>query len=777
MNRPVAIVIAWFGRDLKGGAEQLAYQVATRLAARGHLIEVLTTCSRSFLDDWGVNHLRPGKERDTGVVIRRFPVDRRDSAAFVAANDFVLSIAKKDLIPGVSPFTCGTADTFVHENIRSRALLKYLKKHHRDYHAFLFLPYLYGPVLNGLPLVADRAWLQPCLHDEAYAYHPRVEELFRIARGILYNSAGEALLARRLYGPGIVSRDTVVGVGVESVGLPAGELPVRVGSLTMGRERFILCLGRRDVLKNTLFLAETFAAYAEKHPDSDLKLALAGPGDTTFDHIHPRVLDLGLVSEKEKEALLTHCLALFQPSENESYSRVMMETWFHDHPVVAHRRCLATAVAVQEAGGGWLAGEKQEWLARIEEVDKASPAELAVLGRQGHAYAERFAVWDRVIDRYEEVLGLKETVKSSQVTVRRLPVKEINQLLAGFAAGDAISNQALLIRDHLRGMGYDSEIYTEQIAPEMAGEAKLVAKSKIPLDQGLLYHHSIGNGLLDLLAALTGPRALIYHNITPPELVGEHHPELARLLNQGLSDLPRLARIFPLAAGVSRFNCSELARYGVSDPELLPLVIDPDRWNVPAPPALMYELQDGRTNILFVGRVVGNKCQHDLIRGFSLYRTFNPHSRLILVGGYDPEDQYYHVLEQLVQELGLQGDVFFAGKVDDHHLHAYYRTAHLYWSMSEHEGFGVPLIEAMWFDVPVLAYGSSAIPETLGEAGLIFTDKDNLEQVAALAHVLLSHDAIHRQVLACQQKRCRDFLPGRVLPALDRLLDRMTVSG
>ncbi|MCP3871523.1 MAG: glycosyltransferase family 4 protein, partial [Gammaproteobacteria bacterium] len=275
MSKPLAIVISWFGKDLKGGAEQLAWQVATRLAGRGHNVEVLTTCCRSFLEDWTVNHLPAGETTEDGVLIHRFPVDRRQSEAFVAANNFVLSQPTSSLLPGVSPFTCGTGETFIYENIKSKKLLRFIKKNRDRYQAFIFLPYLYGPILNGLPLVADKAFLQPCLHDEAYAYLPRVEELFRMTKGVLYNSEGEARLARRLYGPGVDGKETVVGVGVESTGETA-ELD-QVGPLSMGVDRFVLCLGRRDIHKNTLFLARCFGRYQEDNPESTLRLALAGP--------------------------------------------------------------------------------------------------------------------------------------------------------------------------------------------------------------------------------------------------------------------------------------------------------------------------------------------------------------------------------------------------------------------------------------------------------------------------------------------------------------------
>ncbi len=767
-------MISWFGRELKGGAEQLAWQVATRLAARGHRIEVLTTCCRSFLEDWSQNHLPPGEVVEEDVLIRRFPVDRRAGEEFAAANNFVLSLPVENLLPGVSPFTCGTADTFIYENINSSKLLRFLKKHREDYHAFIFLPYLYGPILNGLPLVADKAYLQPCLHNEAYAYLPRVEELFRMARGILYNSAGEARLARTLYGPGIQDKEVVVGVGVETAGT-AGNDVHRVGPMETGEDRFILCLGRRDVHKNTLFLAEAFVRFKKDHPESLLKLALAGPGDTSFSNIHPDIVDLGLVSEEEKEALLANCVALFHPSENESYSRVIMEAWFHERPVAAHRNCLATAMAVQTAGGGWLAGDEGEWVELFAEADAFTKDELHTLGKRGKSYAGQYAVWDRVIDRYEQVLGLTKKADEPRA-VQKEKDRGVHQLLPGFAFGDAISNQAILIRDYLRAQGYKSVIYTEAIDPSMTHEAELFSPDKLSADEAIIYHHSIGSGLMGFLSSLRGPRCLIYHNITPPSFVADHDSGLAGQLQQGLDMLPGLAEFFPVSAGVSAFNAGELQQHGFTSPDVMPICVDPAKWNIPTPVNRMFELQDGRTNILFVGRIVSNKCQHDLIEAFSLYRRFDPGARLFLVGGYDDKDPYYKKLIKIIDSHGLSGDVFFAGKVDDAHLHAYFRIAHLYWSMSEHEGFGVPFIEAMWFDIPVLAYKSSAIPETLAQGGILFDSKEPLEEIAALAHLLVYNHSLREKVCAAQAGRRSDFLPNQVLPVLDRLLSRMEAA-
>ncbi len=772
--KPVAVVIPWFGENLKGGAEQLAWQVSNRLAKRGHAVEVLTTCCASFLDDWSTNHLPPGVEKLDGLLVRRFKVDKRNGDLFNRANTHGLAVPAENLRPGINPFTFGTGEVFVSENINSLSLEKYLKRNKKKYHAFVFLPYLYGVILNGLHVVAEKSWLQPCLHDEVYAYLPQVEEIMRKCHGILYNSLGEERLALNLFGPGIIRKGEVVGVGIESFDLPHTELPKQVAGLDLIRGKYILCLGRRDKTKNTAFLVRAFSEYSKKNPESALKLVIAGPGEDKFGVAVKGVHDLGLVSEKDKEALLENCTALFQPSRNESYSRVIMEAWFYNRPVAAHGDCLATSMAVEAADGGWIAKSSDDWVQLFNMVNRLEDRELEEVGKKGREYAKQYAEWNAVIDRYEIVLALKSTDSSKKTGTQRTGPKTIHQLVPGFAYGDAISNQTIIIRELLRSQGYKSEIFTEQIDPLMTGEASLFRDGKaIKGNMGLIYHHSIGAGLTDFVINHPGPKSLIYHNVTPPELVRDADPELAKILEQGLNDLTKLAPHFPVSAGDSIFNSQGLKENGFSSPSVLPICVAPEKWNIPADPNLMTRLQDGRDNILFVGRLVANKCQHDLIEAFGRYLSMYGNCRLILVGGFIEEESYYQSLIELIRKRGLEGDVHFTGKVTDGTLHACYRCADLYWSMSEHEGFGVPLVESMWFDVPVFAYKSSAVPETMGEGGLLFIDKHKVDKLAVAAHFLLHDSTVREKVIAGQKRRREVFLPEAIKPQLDALVRGM----
>jgi glycosyltransferase involved in cell wall biosynthesis len=770
--KPLAIVTPWFGKDLKGGAEQQAWQIAARLADRGHEVEVLTTCCRSFQDNWAVNYFKPGLTKDQGMKIRRFQVDRRNRDAFDQSNSLMLGLEPSKLKPGVSPVSIEGAELFCSGNINSTQLIKYLKKNHDQYQSFFFIPYLYGPILRGLSVVANHAFLQPCLHDEVYAYLPQVANIFHDAKGLLFISEGEYQLAIKLYGPGIIAKSTVVGAGIES-GQCYDDTLDTVANLSVKNEQFILCLGRRDSTKNTDLLVRAYVAFKKKHPESVLKLVLAGPGDISFDDSAQGLIDLGLVTEIEKEALLANCLALFQPSRNESYSRVIMEAWFYGRPVAVHQKCLATAIATENAKGGWLAGTEIEWTELFIKIDQLPKEQLTQYGSNGQAYMKESAAWDKVIERYEHVLGLsKETVTSvPKVKLQRL--KEIHQILPNLSYGDAISNHTLSIRDCLRSYGYKSDIFVRYLDEKVAHEAKVFNPKYISSQAGLIYHHSIGSEVTDYVVKHQGPKCLIYHNITPPAFFQPYRPEFAKILEEGLTDLGKLAQYFPLCVGDSTFNADELLASGFANPGVLPIAIDCKKWDMPADSELMQKLQDGKSNLLFVGRLAPNKRQEDLLESFAHYLMMDQKARLILVGYGDTNDPYYLHVMSTINRLRLTKHVIVAGQSTDAQLLAFYRTAHLFWSMSEHEGFCVPLIESMWFDIPILAFKSSAVPETLGKAGMMFTSKDNLIQVAALAKIIVKDEILRSKIISAQRQRRNDFLPDLVYVKLNKLVSKM----
>ncbi len=758
--KPVAVVTPWFGEKSAGGAERTARQIAHRLRDRGYKVEVLTTCCESFFAPWGEDQYEPGETTDGDVAVRRFSVDSQNFADFDRVNRILLNHSPERLLPGCSPVSPSLEQVFIRENINSRPLLRYLEENQSRYHAFLFIPYLYGPILQGLPLVAKKALLQPCLHDEAYAYLPAAGEIFRWARAVLFHTEGEWKLARSLYGPVINQKGHLVGTGVERPAERTGKPDVLSRT---NNAPYLFYIGKRDPMKNTGFLAEVFGAYKNRHPDSPLKLILCGPGTGSYNDPAAGIEDRGEVGEKEKQALLEHCLALVNPSFNESYSRVIMEAWLARKPVAVNSRCLATAGLVKESQGGLSAAAASEWGDVFHRLSQMRKRELRRMGRKGYAYARRHADWDVVIDRYEKIL--RDMDDSAPLRHSRGTGKTIHQIMPVYAYGDAISRQAFQIRQYLLQKGYKSDIFTCHTEPGENTANRFHPDCLWDAD-AVIYHHSIGTELLDFIQKHQGPKALVYHNVTPAHYFA-HDPRFAALLKEGRLALKTLAQHLNTGYGDSAYNTGELKEAGFKHTGVLPIVIDPAVWNTPPDPQLMGTLQGKGSHLIFVGRIAPNKCQHHLIEAFVRYLELDPGAKLHLIGKALPDDGYYHHLLSLILKYKLHRKVFITGKVDQSRLHAYYRCADLFWSMSAHEGFGVPLIESMWFDVPVLAYRAAAVPETLGPAGAMFTDKSDWKSLAHKAYRMI-HEPEHRnRIIAGQRRRRAAFLPGNVLPRLE----------
>lgn len=734
----VCIVIPWFGRDLKGGAEQLAWQLANRLSDRGVGVTILTTCVKTFLADWSINYYKEGTTTENGLVIKRFEVVKRNTGRFSSVNQKLISIKQGGLIAGISPVIESEESIFLKENIYSPELSHYISDNKDNYHSFIFLPYLFPNIIEGVSLVKEKAILQPCLHNEAYAYLDSIVKMHFDAKRIFFNSLGEYELAKQILGPSIINRSKIVYSGVESLNFEKIEY-----------KRFLLYLGRRDEGKNTHLLIDSFDQFI-KETNSDLQLLIAGVGDLPIVPLSKNIIDLGLISEEKKCDLLASCLALINPSKNESFSRVIYESWYAAKPVIVHTSCLATYLALEESGmAGFSAETLQEFIVVYKEIDNLDIGVLKDLGEKGRKYAKNVADWDQVVDRYllefESMADVKQEISIND--------KAVYQLLPGFDSGDAVSNQAIAIDQELKKMGYKSEIFAQYIDKKVEHIAKKFDPKKLTEKDILLYHHSIGFDYTKDAVAFKGKKALIYHNITPKDFFEPYDSEFSLLLKQGRESLNKLATSFPKSFADSQFNADELELNNFANPEILPLIIDPDRWNFLPDPEIVKMLSDGKKNILFTGRMAPNKKQTDLIKMIPSLLAINPDVRLCLVGhDFNMSFPYVREVHKLIDKLNLKENIWISGKVNENELKACFMCADLYFSASEHEGFGVPLIEAMWFDIPVLAYKSTAIPETLSSAAFMIDDKKDVEYIAILVNLLLQDEEIRSKMILEQRK-------------------------
>jgi glycosyltransferase involved in cell wall biosynthesis len=244
------------------------------------------------------------------------------------------------------------------------------------------------------------------------------------------------------------------------------------------------------------------------------------------------------------------------------------------------------------------------------------------------------------------------------------------------------------------------------------------------------------------------------------------------LASLGRVELRTLAGKVDLALGDSEFNRQELENLGFSTTGVLPIAVDTERLTAaPRSPALEKILSDGLINILFVGRIVPNKRIEDHIRLAELYkRNVDSYYRFIFVGRHDGVPRYYNAIRALILQYRMLPERFvFTGAATDRELAAYYRWADVYVSLSEHEGFCVPLVESMAMDVPVLAYAAGAVPETLGGAGVTFSPKD-LELAAEMTGALVYDRSMRAGVIEGQRRRLADFAPARVEARLREVL-------
>lgn len=384
----IAFVSPRWAPDAAGGAEVLSRLLAERLCLRGHTVEALSTCAE---DPHTWTNVRPaGTEVVNNVTVRRFPVDPgRLSREFLSIQDRISRghrVTRED------------EERWVGGSAVSGELNSYLHRHREEYDAFVFVPYLFGVTWSGSQICPERSLLIPCLHDEPFANLSIYCDMFRRFRGFLFNSPPEMELAQRLYRVP-VDRSFLVSMGFEEKeGCKAESFRRRTGL----SDPFLLYAGRREGGKNTPLLVKYFHTF-RRRTGRPLKLVLLGSGETGLVSGDDDILDLGFVPEKDKRDAMAASLAFCQPSVNESFSIVLMESWLAGRPVLVHGGCNVTRYHAQESNGGlWFEDyltfeECVRWL-----LDH--PAGADAMAVSGKSYVLRNYSWEHVLRRFEMAL-------------------------------------------------------------------------------------------------------------------------------------------------------------------------------------------------------------------------------------------------------------------------------------------------------------------------------------------------------------------------------------
>jgi glycosyltransferase involved in cell wall biosynthesis len=322
----------------------------------------------------------------------------------------------------------------------------------------------------------------------------------------------------------------------------------------------------------------------------------------------------------------------------------------------------------------------------------------------------------------------------------------VNQFHSGTGEGDAVTHHMFEIRQHLRSLGYSSDIYAQHIAPSLRREIRSIDNYWGEPDGVLIVHHSMGHGAFERVIALPDRIVTLYHNITPERFLADEITR--RYARIGREQLRVLAARSEAGIADSNFNRQDMLDAGFRRVRVMPPRSDysafkkqpgePSWWRTP--------------DWVFVGRLVENKCQHELVRAFAAFaRAYHPTARLLLVGDQSNRP-YVERVRQAAADAGVEDRVIFKGKLSPSDLRTCYREAGLFVCLSEHEGFGVPLLEAMAAGLPVLALDRGAVAETLAGAGILLRDNDPWE-VAALAKIVLEDDEMRARLVARQDER------------------------
>lgn len=339
----------------------------------------------------------------------------------------------------------------------------------------------------------------------------------------------------------------------------------------------------------------------------------------------------------------------------------------------------------------------------------------------------------------------------------------IVQILTTLSFGDAVSNDCLAIDKLLRDNGYDTRIIVENLDKRIPKGTASLIRGKIRLrdEDIVLYHLSTGTKLNKLIKDIPNRKFMIYHNVTPAHFFKDYNGATAKLCAQGREQAADLKDTFEAVMCDSDYNRQELAEMGYEcKMTVRPILIPFEDYEKEIDHEVYEDLKStGKKTVIFVGRIAPNKCQEDIIKlAYTYKKMYGDGARFVLVGSSTGTKNYLTRLKTYARILGLdlESDVVFTGQISFKGILAHYKAADAFVCMSEHEGFCVPLVEAMKFEVPILAYDSCAVPGTLNGSGVLL-DKKDMTKAAFFLHEILEDENLRAKLIEAERTRLADF--------------------
>lgn len=392
--KKIGFIIPWYGDEISGGAENMLRDLTAELHGKNIPLEILTTCAKEFSSDWNENYYKEGVYLNrSNITIRRFSVRKRDKRAFDFINyKFMNKI----------PVTYDEEKIFLREMINSNGLYCYMRENSDNYSLFVFIPYMFGTTYWGMKLFPEKSVLIPCLHNEPYAYMKHFQKLFPKIAGMVFNSEPEKNLAEKIYS--LQNTETLTaGIGMNT---DISGNPDDFRRKYNINEPFILYSGRKDSGKNIDMLIRYYAEYVRRK-NTDLRLVMTGGGKKVRAY---NIIDLGYISQQDKYNAMIASEFLCQPSVNESFSLVIMESWLCKRPVLVHENCNVTRNFVLKSDGGLYFGNYPDFEACADYLLKNKDIS-GTMGFNGYRYVknnfDRNTVTEKYIDFFKRILNNK----------------------------------------------------------------------------------------------------------------------------------------------------------------------------------------------------------------------------------------------------------------------------------------------------------------------------------------------------------------------------------
>jgi len=343
--------------------------------------------------------------------------------------------------------------------------------------------------------------------------------------------------------------------------------------------------------------------------------------------------------------------------------------------------------------------------------------------------------------------------------------------------GDAVSNNVINMSNLLAELGYNTKIYTRWIHDKRIEYYNDINKLKVNNDDILFYHYSGKSSIIEQIKRLKCKKILVYHNITPPHYF-KNNKDLHELCEGGLTQLKENLIYFDGYVSDSEFNKQDLISMGIKEEsiEVIPIFIDFGKMEEVGNNNVLIDnyKNNNQRNFLFVGRIVPNKKVEDVLSIFNYYYTkISNNSNLFLVGNFEQYPEYYEELKIFMKDFACTQKVFFTGKVSDSDLYSYYRLADLFLCMSEHEGFCVPLIESMYYNIPIISYDACAVKYTMGDAGVLVYKKE-YDTIGELCNLILEDGELNSYIIEKQSKRLKEFERDSIIQKLLTTIKKYT---